>query len=103
MSESGLRSGPVTAQGRAAARRLSIRVAIARATVDARLARTWSQAQLAKAAGVSQADVAELESIRGDPSIERLSQVVRALGLELLLRPATTKGRVPVRQREHVT
>ena len=42
----------------------------------------WTQAQLAEAAGLSVRTIEKIEQGRGQPSIETLSRLARALGVE---------------------
>lgn len=84
-NEPQLARDPRTDAGKAASERLAIRTAIARAIIDARIAKKWTQQQLADAAGTKQSRISDLEGARGNPTIETIERVARALGLELML------------------
>jgi len=68
-----------------------------------------SQAALAKRAGVSQAYIAKFESGTANPSIQKLSSLLRSLGIELRLEvsvayaatPQDEPRRVPGTQAKH--
>lgn len=63
------------------------RFEIAKAIIEARLERRWTQSDLAREAGTKQSRISELESARGNPTIETVERVAAVLGLELQLRP----------------
>ena len=69
--------------------RLAIKIGLRQARQRARL----TQAQLAKRAGVSQQQIAKLESPLSNPTIETLDKVARALGGHLELSLAFGGGR----------
>ncbi len=81
--ELGLR--PQTPRGKDASERLRGRVAIAKAIIEARLRKNWTQDQLAQAAGTKQSRISELESARGNPTLETIERVALVLDLELSL------------------
>jgi transcriptional regulator with XRE-family HTH domain len=80
--------GPRTQRGKEASERLHGRVAIAKAIIEARLRKGWTQLQLAETAGTKQSRISELESIKGNPTLETIERVARVLDLELSLKPA---------------
>jgi transcriptional regulator with XRE-family HTH domain len=92
-----LKRAPRTALIDEATARLAARTAIARAVIDARVSRGWTQQQLANAASTRQSRISELESARENPTLETVERVAAALGLELALREATRAqpARVP--------
>ncbi|MCK6544838.1 helix-turn-helix transcriptional regulator [Myxococcota bacterium] len=53
----------------------------------ARRAHGWSQRELARRTGLSQASISLIENGRGDPQLSTLSTLATALGLELRLVP----------------
>jgi transcriptional regulator with XRE-family HTH domain len=53
--------------------------------VNARLKKGWTQTQLAHAAGTKQSRISELEGIRGNPTLDTIERVARALELTLVL------------------
>ena len=57
----------------------ALRASIARDIIQARLARGWSQRQLAGAAGVRQATVVSVESGRQTPNIRTIEKLEAAL------------------------
>lgn len=85
MNEPEVARGPRTERGKNASKRLQGRTAIARAIIDARLAKRWTQQQLADAAGTKQSRISELEGARGNPTIETIERVAQLLGLEFVL------------------
>ncbi len=58
-------------------------VAVALQLRWARTDREWSQAHLAKVVGVPQQQIARLEMPHGNPTVETISKVARALGLDV--------------------
>lgn len=52
----------------------------------ARLARGWTQAQLAEASGVAQSDISAAETGRRPPGIKVMDKLVKALGLEITIK-----------------
>ena len=90
VNEPELARGPRTHIGKEASERLRSRVAIARAIIEARLQRGWTQSELAEAAETKQSRVSELESTRGNPTLETIDRVANALELELSLRPTVS-------------
>ncbi len=77
--------------------RVSIRPGLA-AALEIRWARKdadLSQGALGKLAGVTQQQIAKLESPDENPSLETLAKVARALGLEVNVRPRATGGNGP--------
>lgn len=88
VNEPELARGPLTQRGKEASERLRSRVAIAKAIIEARLQKNWTQLQLAEAAGTKQSRISELEGIRGNPTLETIDRVAGVLELELSLRPA---------------
>lgn len=87
MREPELARAPRTQAGKQASERLRTRVAIAKAIIGARLQRGWTQLQLADAAGTKQSRISELESIKGNPTLETVDRVASVLGLQLSLKP----------------
>lgn len=75
---------------------LRSRASIARAVLGARLARTWTQADLARAAGTKQSRISEIEGLRGNPRFDTLQRVLAALDLELST--VAAREAVPVAQ-----
>ena len=88
VNEPELARGPRTQIGKEASERLRSRVAIARAIIEARLQRSWTQLELAEAAGTKQSRISELEGVSGNPTLETINRVASALDLELSLKPA---------------
>jgi transcriptional regulator with XRE-family HTH domain len=58
---------------------------IARQLRAARLAQGWSQREMSRRSGVSQANISVVESGQGDPRLSTLSAIASALGLTLVL------------------
>jgi DNA-binding XRE family transcriptional regulator len=58
---------------------------IAESLIKARLAKKWTQEELAVKAGVTQNTITRLESGTTNPTINTLNQVAQALGKELRL------------------
>jgi transcriptional regulator with XRE-family HTH domain len=56
---------------------------IANAVLRQRLAKGWSQAELAKRAGTKQANISHIENGLANPTIAFLQKLARALGTEL--------------------
>ncbi len=56
---------------------------VMQAMIDARKNRGMTQEELAKATGISQADISRLEKGTGNPSIKTLQRVARALKMSL--------------------
>lgn len=65
----------------AASAELSLAFSLADLIVNARVARGLSQAELAEAAGTTQATVSHLENAEGNPRLETLGRVFHALGI----------------------
>lgn len=65
---------------------------LADAVIALRLARGWSQAELAERAGTKQANISRLESGLANPSVKFLHKLASALGetLTIQLHPVTT-------------
>lgn len=65
---------------------------LADAVIALRLARGWSQAELAERAGTKQANISRLESGLANPSVKFLHKLASALGatLTIQLHPAST-------------
>ncbi|WP_246025148.1 helix-turn-helix domain-containing protein [Saccharopolyspora antimicrobica] len=59
---------------------------LGRTTRELREQRSWTQAQLAEAAGMSQPAVARFEAGGTVPTIPLLERLARALGVELVVR-----------------
>lgn len=81
-----LRHGPRTQRAKEAEGRLRGRIGIAKAIIDARLQRQWTQQDLATAAGTKQSRISDLEGVRGNPTLETIERVSAVLGLEFILR-----------------
>ena len=77
----------------AASRRLALRHSIARLVLSARAGRAWSQAELGRRAGTTQARVSDLENAVGNPRLDTVERVAEALGLVLEVRPAGRASR----------
>lgn len=77
---------PRTQSGKDASERLRSRTTIAKAIIEARLRKNWTQHQLAEAAGTKQSRISELESARGNPTLETIERIARTLELELSLK-----------------
>lgn len=75
-------------------RQPSIRVTFARAARDTRLGLRLTQQQVADAVGVSRGYIAAIENQRGNPSLDVVDRMSRALGLEadLVLRQPIVVG-----------
>lgn len=86
VNEPELELGPRTQGGKDASERLRSRTTIAKAIIEARLRKNWTQHQLAEAAGTKQSRISELESARGNPTLETIERVARVLELELSLK-----------------
>jgi ribosome-binding protein aMBF1 (putative translation factor) len=63
------------------------RSSIARAVIDYRITRGWSQESLAQSAGTKQSRISEIECLRGNPRLDTLDKVATALGLYLTMLP----------------
>ncbi len=61
---------------------------IARALVQAREAKGLSQREVAKRAGLTQAQISKVETGRADLTVSSLSELARALDLEVVLVPS---------------
>ena len=59
---------------------------LADAVIALRLARGWSQAELAERAGTKQANISRLESGLANPSVKFLQKLANALGESLTIR-----------------
>jgi ribosome-binding protein aMBF1 (putative translation factor) len=64
---------------------LASRIGVASAVIAGRAAKRWTQQELAKQAGLKQALVSEIESLRGNPRLETLDKVARVLNLQVAL------------------
>jgi len=91
VNEPEITRGPRTERGREVSQQLRSRIAIAKAVIEARLEKNWTQQQLADAASTKQSRISELEGIRGNPTLETIDRVALALGLEISLRPLEKK------------
>jgi ribosome-binding protein aMBF1 (putative translation factor) len=58
---------------------------LGRQIAHARRARSLSQAQVAKRAGIDQADVSDIERGAANPTLAKLDAVLNAVGMELAL------------------
>ncbi|MDA9422921.1 helix-turn-helix transcriptional regulator [Bradyrhizobium sp. CCBAU 53380] len=58
------------------------KAALARSVKDLRRSRTMSQTDLAEAAGVRRALVSDIERSVANPTLESLSRIAKALGVE---------------------
>lgn len=56
---------------------------IARAMMKARLEKNMTQTQVAKVAGIDQADVSRVENGIGNPKISTLRRIANSLGMEV--------------------
>lgn len=56
---------------------------IARAMLKARIEKNMTQTQVAKAAGIDQADVSRVENGVGNPKISTLCRIANGLGMEV--------------------
>lgn len=65
--------------------RLRPRLELGRQILDLRLARGWTQSDLAKKAGTRQANISRLENGLLNPSLDMLHKVAEALGAELIV------------------
>jgi transcriptional regulator with XRE-family HTH domain len=63
--------------------RLRPRLELGRQILDLRLARGWTQKDLAQKAGTKQANISRLENGLLNPSLDMLQKVAEALGAEL--------------------
>jgi transcriptional regulator with XRE-family HTH domain len=63
--------------------RLRAKLELGRQILDLRLARGWSQKELAQHAGTKQANISRLENGLLNPSIDMLQKVADALGADL--------------------
>ena len=72
----------------AASRRLALRHSIARLVLSGRASRAWSQAELARRAGTTQARVSDIENAVGNVRLDTLERLAEALGLALEVRPS---------------
>jgi transcriptional regulator with XRE-family HTH domain len=81
----------------------SIRIVFARACRDARIRLRLTQQQVADAVGLSRGYIATIERGRGNPSLDVVDRVSRALGLEaeLILRPPVVVGTYKQRDLVH--
>jgi len=79
--------------GAQVAEEVAERVALGREIATARTERRLSQKELARLAGVQQADISRIERGAANPTISTLTRITRALGLGLSLteRPARTR------------
>ncbi len=93
LREPELEAGPRVGDWAAASRRLAQRHSIARLVLSARAGRAWSQAELARRAGTTQARVSDVENAIGNPRLETLERVAEALGLVLEVRPVGRTSR----------
>ena len=59
---------------------------IAEFLASARKARGWGQSELAKKAKVDVNTVSKIENAQGNPTIESVSKIARALDLEMMIR-----------------
>ena len=66
----------------------------------ARLARGWSQGELARRSGTSQANISVLETGASDPRLGTVAVLAATLGLELLLVDANEVRLIRVRARD---
>jgi len=77
----------------AASRRLALRHSIARVVLSGRASRAWSQAELARRAGTTQARVSDVENAVGNLRLDTLERLADALGLTLEVRPSGRAAR----------
>lgn len=66
-----------------AEKRLGSKMILARNLMRLRIQRGMTQSALAKAAGISQPRIAEMESARANPQLETLERLCSALGVDL--------------------
>lgn len=66
-----------------AQRRLQPKLDLGRQILDLRLARGWTQKDLAERAGTKQANISKLENGLLNPSVDMLQRVANALGADL--------------------
>ena len=74
-----------------ASHRLAARFELARQVIRTRAARGWTQADLAREAGTRQSRVSEIESAKGNPTLETIERVMRSLDLRISFGPAGSR------------
>ncbi len=93
LREPELEGSPRVGEWAAASRRLALRHSIARLMLSARASRAWSQAELARRAGTTQARISDVENASGNLRLDTLERLAEALGLTLEVRPAGRAAR----------
>jgi transcriptional regulator with XRE-family HTH domain len=74
-----------------ASKRLATRFDLARQVIRARAILGWTQADLAKAANTKQSRVSEIESAKGNPTLETIERILNALNLRVSFGPAGSR------------
>lgn len=84
-----------------AEREIHLQLELADILLRARLAKGWTQTELARRVGSKQANISRLESGLGNPTLEFISRVAEMLGVEITLtsRPLSVQAdqNLPVR------
>lgn len=71
------------AEFRQAQQELKLHFALGDAILHARLAKGWSQSELARRAGTKQANISRIEAGLGNPTLSLIHRLCEILGLEL--------------------
>lgn len=74
-----------------ASKRLAARFDLARQIIRARVAHGWTQADLAREAQTKQSRVSEIESAKGNPTLETIERILNALSLRVSFGPAGSR------------
>lgn len=82
----------------AAQRQLQPKLNLGRQILDLRLARGWTQKELAARAGTKQANISRLENGLLNPSVDMLQRVAEALGAELTITLESAPQPTPLTQ-----
>jgi transcriptional regulator with XRE-family HTH domain len=82
----------------AAQRQLQPKLDLGRQILDLRLARGWTQKELAARAGTKQANISRLENGLLNPSVDMLQRVAEALGAELTVTLEQSPQSTPLAQ-----
>lgn len=75
-----------------ASQRLATRFELARQVIRARAMKNWTQAELAKAAGTKQSRVSEMESAKGNPTLDTIERILLALELKVSFGPSNFRA-----------